>query len=224
MAPLLVCAMSGLVDLTDREFDRLTVLRYLGGSKWECQCKCGKIKSVHRAKLLGLETRSCGCLRKETTAANAKLRKTHGHCTGGKNSTEYNIWRNMIKRCTNLKDKDYPNYGGRGIKICKRWLNSFADFLTDVGLRPSKAHTLDRKNNNGPYSPYNVCWATPIIQDRHKRSNRNITHNGKTMCVAAWADLLNVSCKALYCRLNYGWSVERTLTTPVRNRKPNGSN
>jgi hypothetical protein len=120
----------------------------------------------------------------------------------------------MRQRCLNPKYPRYADHGGRGIKVCDQWA-SFETFLSDMGERP-EGMTLDRIDNDGPYSPENCRWATPSEQARNRRDNRLITLGGKAQCLAAWARELTIPEHVLRHRLNRGWSDDRALTTPVR--------
>lgn len=113
---------------------------------------------------------------------------THGEKVGGKPSSEYATWTSMKDRCSNPKSQPWKNYGGRGIKVCKRWINSFENFLADVGRRPGKNYDLDRINNDGDYKPSNVRWATRSQNIRNTRANFLITIDGVTKCAAEWAE------------------------------------
>lgn len=128
---------------------------------------------------------------------------------------EYYAWENMIARCNYKSYKNYSDYGGRGIKVCDRWRNSFNNFYEDMGKRPSSKHSLDRKNTNGDYSPDNCRWATSTEQLINRRIAHNLTYNGKTQIVSEWAKELGISQFTLRARIRYGWSVERILGTPV---------
>lgn len=124
----------------------------------------------------------------------------------------------MIYRCTSPKYSSYIHYGGRGIYVCDRW-RAFENFLHDMGDRPSKSHTLDRKDNDGPYSPENCRWATPQQQLRNTRRNHIIEFNGKKECLAYWSIAYGLSPNIIRRRLReFGWSVERALTTPRNTR------
>lgn len=127
---------------------------------------------------------------------------------------EYKVWTDMKSRCLNKKDTGFRNYGGRGIKVCNRWLK-FENFYFDMGEIPSKGYRLDRIDNDSNYSKLNCRWATKSQQERNKRTNRVLSHNGRTMCVTAWAECLGFNPVTLFVRLNRGWSVARTLTKPV---------
>src|SRR3990167_1611264 len=138
-----------MMDLTGRKFGRLSVLRFSvikKRSSWECRCECGSIRVVRQYNLLNGNSRSCGCLMKDTVW-------THGHTSRKTGITdEYRIWATMKQRCSNPKSNSYERYGGRGIKVCRRWVR-FENFFTDMGKRPSKSHSIERKNNNKGYSP-----------------------------------------------------------------------
>ncbi len=116
----------------------------------------------------------------------------HGHTRTKKHSTEYMCWGTMKKRCVNPNTKRYSDYGGRGIKVCDRWLNSFQNFFDDMGRRPSPNHSLDRINNDGDYEPTNCAWRTRHEQGSNKRNNRWIEVNGERRTMAQWATLLNI--------------------------------
>ncbi len=122
----------------------------------------------------------------------------------------------MRNRCNCPTDKDYPQYGGRGISVCSEW-SEFNKFLADMGERP-EGTTIDRVDVNGNYEPGNCRWATPTRQNRNKRSSKMIEFNGETLCVADWAEKLGIERKCLQMRL-IAWGVERALTTPYVARK-----
>lgn len=156
--------MSGRLkeDLTGRTFGRLTVLAHVGSaanrqSRWRCQCNCGKEVIVPRSSLVDGHTRSCGCLHA----------RVNGEARNGKQTPEYTAWAQMKKRCANKND---PDYGGRGIRVCKPWSDDYLTFLSDVGRRPSPKHSLDRINVNGHYEPRNVRWATAKEQHHNRRA------------------------------------------------------
>lgn len=122
----------------------------------------------------------------------------------------------MKRRCHSETDDAYPNYGGRGIKVCDQWRNSFAAFLADMGERPSPWHTLDRIDNDGNYEPGNVRWALRADQNRNTRKNLMLTYNGKTQHLSAWAKETGLKREAIAARLRRGLSVKDALTKPVK--------
>ena len=134
---------------------------------------------------------------------------------GMKDTPEWRVWASLRGRCNSQTHKAYHNYGDRGITVCERW-ESFENFLEDMGERPSSKHSIDRIDNDGPYSPENCRWATRNEQNRNKRTNRLLTHGGKTLCLAAWAEELSINYMTLLGRLKFGWSVEQAITTPVQ--------
>lgn len=157
-------------DLTkDNPFGRLTVIARDGRNNrgkvlWLCLCECGNYTSVIGGNLFHGSTRSCGCLKKEWAQ---KLNKTHGMGT----TPEYRSWAHMKDRCYNKNDQAYKYYGARGITVCPRWKNSFENFITDMGFRPSASYSIDRINNNGDYEQGNCRWATHFVQMANRRTN-----------------------------------------------------
>lgn len=187
--------------------------------RWLCRCECGTERPVTENTLHRGVSVSCGCLQREVTS---KRRRTHGATVGTGKTPEYEIWAGLIKRCTNLNAVNYKDYGGRGIAVCDRWrhgengVGPFECFLEDMGCRPSPEHSLDRwPDNDAGYEPGNCRWATRLQQGRNKRNNLLLTFDGKTMPVSEWAADLGMTVGVLYMRIRNGWSVERTLTTPI---------
>ncbi len=127
---------------------------------------------------------------------------------------EFNSWMGMRKRCFNPANKRYKDYGGRGITICARWMDSFLNFLEDMGEKPSPQHSLDRIDNNGNYEPSNCRWATRIEQARNKRNNKILSFEDLNLTVSEWAERLHVSKSFLFGRLKNGWTIQRALTEP----------
>lgn len=199
----------GVIDITGQRFTRLVVVRRAAKRYWLCRCDCGKTKAVRKDHLIRGKTLSCGCLHGETTS---RLKRIHG----GSNTPEYRIWQKMRRRCYCPTDPAYSLYGGRGITVCGRWngKDGFANFLADMGRRPSRAHSTERKDNDGPYSPENCVWATMVEQSQNRRSNRLLTFRGETMCVSAWARRMGMSTGMLHHRIERGWDTEDALTTP----------
>lgn len=160
--------MGRLIDETGKKYGRLTVIRRatLGKNyKLLCLCECGKETEVSVPSLRSGYTKSCGCLKKETATINSTKHGGHG-------STEYRTWQAMIRRCTDKNHKNYTDYGGRGIAVCNRWLEGYSNFLEDMGIRPTKDHSIERIDNNGNYEKDNCKWETKINQGRNRRVKR----------------------------------------------------
>lgn len=203
-----------------QRFARLTVIKEVErrrnkagvSCRWFlCECDCHNVMAVSLNSLSTGHTKSCGCLVRDTTI---KTFTTHGH--GGKTARtgEYRSWATMKTRCYNSNIPQFKYYGGRGIKVCERWINSFEAFLHDMGPRPA-GHTIDRKDNNGDYEPSNCRWLPKAKQARNKRNNHNLTFNGKSQCIEAWADETGITRAAITQRINIlKWPVEAALTLP----------
>jgi hypothetical protein len=129
------------------------------------------------------------------------------------------IWHMMIARCHNPENQGYSKYGARGIAVCERWRSSFEAFYEDMGDQPAKGYTVDRVDNNGPYSPENCRWATMREQNRNRRSTKFVTHNGETRCLKEWAETIGMTPQVLYDRLRWGWTFEEAISEPVRKTK-----
>ena len=133
--------------------------------------------------------------------------KTHGQSK----TLLYNAWQNMIKRCDKPSCKSYKYYGGRGIKVCKRWYG-FVNFHADMGDRPTPKHTLDRINNNGDYKPSNCRWVTQAQQNLNTRRSVFISYKGVTKTMVEWGRETGIKRGTIRARLKRGWSVKDTLT------------
>lgn len=135
------------------------------------------------------------------------------------NEAEYRAWCHMKTRCSLPSVDRFPLYGGRGIRVCDRWLESFSNFLADMGPRPSSRHSIEREDVDGNYEPSNCRWATRVEQARNKSNNRLLTHNGVTRCLTEWALVAGMSPTRVLARLNRGWSVADALFRPKRRTK-----
>lgn len=175
---------------------------------WVCQCNCGTIFEVITGDLRrkdGKHRQSCGCQKNTRNGDSHK-------------DSEYGIWTGMIHRCNSQDRKDYKYYGGRGIYVDSSWMD-YHTFKSDMGPRPSPSHTLDRKDNDGPYCRGNCRWATKLEQGSNQKSNVNLTFKGNTRCVAEWARVLGITKNTIYSRIRYGWKTADILTKPVVNPK-----
>jgi hypothetical protein len=132
---------------------------------------------------------------------------------------EYRCWVAMRNRVRNKNNPAYHNYGGRGITICPTW-DDFDTFYSDMGPRPSSAHSIDRIDNDGSYSPSNCRWATSAEQNRNRRSQKMLTVNGETRCISEWTERIGCSSRnTIMMRLKAGWTPEEAVSIPVRSYK-----
>lgn len=193
-------------NITGQRFNSLTAIKLANKKpvKWECICDCGKIIIISYSHLSTGHTKSCGCSRRKP--------KTHGKAL----TREYSIWNAMIQRCSNKNTKSYKYYGGRGISVCKRWLN-FESFFKDMGFRPTDKHQIDRIDNDGNYEASNCHWATQKEQARNKSTNVFIEFNNKRLTVIEWSEKLNIPAKRIYSRLYMGMPTEKVLSKEIYN-------
>jgi hypothetical protein len=194
-------------DIAGFKYNRLTALsfNYINKDRaayWLFQCDCGNQKVISKSYVKRGNIKSCGCLSKESykTTVTEEIKKTR------------KSWESMKTRCLNPKDLRYKNYGGRGVKICDLWKNSFKNFLDDMGERP-EGKTLDRINTDGNYEPSNCRWSSNREQCNNKRNNIFISHQNKTMSLMDWCRSLNLRYRnALYLH-NKGLSLEEIILT-----------
>ncbi len=189
------------------KFGLLTILKEVkpkiskSGRKYKrllCICDCGVQTIVYDNNLRYGYTKSCGCLRGE----NHGLRET----------PEYRTWKAMRRRCFSPSDKKFKSYGGRGISICKEW-DSFPQFLSDMGTRPSKQHSIDRINNDGNYSPSNCRWAITTQQNRNRRTTIRLFYNGKKLTLQEISEITGIGYATLKWRYKNNWPTEDIVST-----------
>ncbi len=177
-------------------------------SMWQCLCECGVVTTVCGYDVTSGHTRSCGCIGRGTGNT------THGMS----NNREYSSWCGMKSRCYNEKATNFHRYGGRGITICDRWLSSFTNFYLDMGSCPGNK-SIDRKDNNGNYTPSNCRWATCTEQSDNTSRTKHITYNGKTMNLSEWSKRLGDKYGHVVSkRLLRGWSEEEAVSKGIRGR------
>jgi len=203
--------MTPIIDLTGRRFGKLFVLGIaarVNGKRpmWICRCDCGRTKTILGNSIRSGKTKSCGCF----IFSFNQLKVVHGMSK----TSEYKTWGKMKDRCYNKNNDRYHDYGGRGIKVCDRWLESFENFLLDMGKKPTSRHSLDRVNNNEDYSPENCRWATGIEQARNKRKTLWISMMGETRPLTEWASKFGISPPKVRSRIKIGWENERAFSTP----------
>lgn len=204
------------------KFGLLTVLREgeptgrFRTRRFYCRCDCGSGKEVlvTSGSLRSGNTTSCGCEWRNSITK-------HGAAKGYKMTPEYAVWVGMISRCTNPKTSGYHRYGGRGITVCQRWLDSFPAFLEDVGPRPAKGYQLDRKDNNAGYEPGNARWVTRKQNSRNREPCVMLSAFGRVQCVTAWAEEFNIPPESITRRIRQGWDVAKAVSTPVQRRQQN---
>jgi len=204
-------------DLTNQTFHRLTansrVPKIQGkvGVFWNCDCSCGaKDIIVHSYNLRSGNTKSCGCLQRETAAKGIGLQKLWKHRKS--RSIEYNTWNKMLSRCYNPEDSHFDYYGGRNIQVCAEWRNNFEKFLHDMGER-AEGLSLDRINVNGNYEPGNCRWATIQEQNQNRRNSIWLEYRGEKKVLSDWAREVGILRSTIQHRLKKGWTIEEALET-----------
>lgn len=214
--------MKAMADLTGMKFGRWTVLKFAEARctpcgkrrlMWECQCECGTVRLVEGSRLTGGYSKSCGCLIGDYNKEN---KTKHGK----RNTKLYKTWISMKDRCSNPNTEAFKDYGKRGIKVCDEWASDFGKFY-DWSIKNGYKNglTIDRINVNGNYEPSNCRWSTMKEQNNNRRSNHYITYKGKTQTISQWETELGFKKDILSSRLSLGWSVEKAIETPYKNRK-----
>lgn len=209
------CLNHKIKDLTGKRFNHLTVISFYGKEKrktlWHCKCDCGNTKIVSSSCLVNNYTKSCGC------EAKKMLHQPKWIKHGKSNTRIYKIYIKMVRRCNCKTDKDYCNYGSRGIIVCDEWKNDFMNFYNwSIQNGYNETLTLDRINNDGNYEPNNCRWTTMKEQSNNTRFNRYITYNGVTKTLTQWAECLGFKEDTLRARImRYNFTIEKAFTQPL---------
>lgn len=185
-------------------------------ARWLCQCDCGNVKIIRGTDLQSGRTVSCGCYLHEVLI---ETKTTHGEGARNTRTPEYRVWAGMIRRCTCENDKFFDCYGARGIAVCDRWRTSYENFLSDMGRRPSRRHSLDRIDNDGDYEPTNCRWATPKQQCRNQRRTIFIEVDGEKVSLQDACERFGQPVPRVKTRIfKLGWDVRRALTARRENK------
>ena len=217
--------MSKKINLIGQKFGRLKVVEQSNNLHnriaWLCKCNCGNYKVVTSTDLKTNKVRSCGCLRKETTIKTTQKNATH-HLT---NTRLYKIWNSMKQRCYYKKQKEYNNYGGRGIKVCDEWKKDFMSFYNwaiQNGYdenKTTKEQSIDRIDVNGNYEPNNCRLTTMKKQQNNRSNNRYIYYKNKKYTIAELSYKLNINYATLLWRINNNWKEEElSIKTNLNNK------
>lgn len=187
-------------NITDNKYNMLTAIGYIGSGKWNFKCECGNTKIISTGKVTSGQTQSCGC-----------LAKTNAIKHGAVGTLEYRIWTNMKARCLNPNNHAYIRYGGRGITVCEKWINSFENFLEDMGNCPL-GHSIERLNNNEGYYKNNCKWKTSQEQAFNRCSNDLQEYKSKIKPLKQWCDELSINYKKTFARIHtLKWTVEKAF-------------
>lgn len=217
--------MGRFIDLSGKTYGNLKVIKRIGTAKngdsiWRCQCKCGNYHDVNASSLKSGNTKSCGCMAKEWRIA--------PHLKHGKSKTRlYHVWHGMIQRCNNSEHKEFCNYGGRGITVCREWqgekgFEAFEKWANENGFDENAERsvcTLDRVNVNGNYEPNNCRWVDMKAQSNNKRTNFLIEFNREKHTLSEWSRITGISRYAIKRRIKAGWSIEDSLSVVDGRRK-----
>lgn len=189
----------GITDLKDKKFGRLSVLELVGKDKhgchkWKCLCECGNNKIALGTRLVRGKILSCGCLIGDTS-------RTHGLT----NTPIYRIWKRTKYLCIHPNNANYKFYGGRGIKVCDRWMESFENFYEDMGDKPSDEYALSREDRDGDFTPENCKWVLKEELEQYKINSVHITIDGEKLPIKKWSKLSGTPCMYIRDRLHRGW-------------------
>jgi hypothetical protein len=188
--------------------NRLKLIKILKYPKAEYICSCGNVVIKNRYLVANGDTKSCGCLKSESSSTNGKNNKTHGMT----NTPTFSVWHGMLTRCNDKKCPNYNRYGGRGIGVAPEWMD-FKNFFTDMGEKP-KGKSIDRIDNNKGYSKDNCRWATMDQQQNNRSSNVRIKWMDIELTIKQWSDVLEVRDSRIAARIRNGWTIEDALFLP----------
>ncbi|WP_194726648.1 hypothetical protein [Noviherbaspirillum malthae] len=208
--------MAVLKNLIGQRFGRLVVVsrapnELRKNAKWNCLCDCGSTTVVAVSSLISGRTQSCKCKRVDFAK---KAFTDHGKSE----SLEFDVWQGMKQRCYNPNNSRYAICGGLGIRVCERWLESFPNFLADMGERPSPDHRFGRIDINKDYSPENCRWVTSKEHAFNRRSTVIVEMNGESHPITEWIRRLGLNTSTVYKRLGRGLSLVEALQPPKPRR------
>lgn len=205
-------------DITGQTFSRWTVIRRDGRNSvnqatWLCVCSCADktVKTVAGVALRNGKSKSCGCYQRETASRTTRI---HGYC----GTPLYKTYVSMMYRCYCPSGGEYIHYGGRGIRVCERWMD-IHKFMEDMMPTWHEGMSLDRIDVNGNYEPSNCRWADDNTQQRNRRNNRLLTALGKTQTIAAWTEETGISWTGIDARLERGWAPDEAVSIPSRSKR-----
>lgn len=201
-----------LIDLTGQKFERLTVIKYIGNSKWLCQCNCGKFTTPIGYNLRKGLAKSCGCLARENI-----IKSSYKH--GCKHTKLYDVWCGIKDRCYNKNAKAYIYYGARGITICDEWKNNFINFKNWAEANGYKEGlSIERKDVNSDYCPENCCFISLKEQSRNKTNTLKYEYNGKLYTLTELSEMFNISYDVLFYRLAVAhWNLNDAISREIKN-------
>lgn len=206
-------------DITNNSFGRLVAISFIGRrndkNHWLCRCSCGKEVEVPLCNLTSGNTTSCGCFQRENII---RIKTTHGLAK----TKFWETWNNMNRRCKDKRTEYYAIYGGRGIRV--EWLtfeefvkDEYASYLDHVQKFGERNTSIDRIDNDGPYSKLNCRWTTLREQQNNKRNNHKITFAGECLTISQWAEKTGLKPATILARIEYyGWPIDKALTKPPR--------
>lgn len=210
------------LDLTGQTYGFLQAMEFKGKTPnnqaiWLFRClapDCGKVIELPAHQARHGNNKSCGCM---TSAMKSKSKMKHGMSA----TSEYNSYKAMVRRCTNPQMRMYPRYGGRGIAVCGRWTgpDGVANFIADMGLKPTPKHTIERLDNDGPYEPGNCVWATRKEQGINRSTTHLIKVGDTTLCQSDWDATKGASLNIVGDRIRRGWNPVDAVQLPVAKYK-----